>query len=132
MYQNPYQQFNSYGYQQQYPQPQLQNNPIPTFNQNTLIGRFVDNKEQIGVRDVPMNGAYCIFPRNDMQEIYGKYWDGNGDLKTLTFKLADDGTEQIVTPTMQEQLKSFRDEIMERFDKLENHRKSRMEVSNNE
>lgn len=130
MYQNPYyqQQYNQYnGYQPQY-QPQ-QN----IFQQNNITGRFVQNAEQIGVNDVPMNGTYSIFPKTDMTEIYAKAWDGNGNIQTLTYRLVqDDGTERAVVPTVQEQLQSFRDEIMKRFDKLENPRRSRMEVGNDE
>ena len=130
MYQNPYyqQQYNQYnGYQPQY-QPQ-QN----IFQQNNITGRFVQNAEQIGVNDVPMNGTYSIFPKTDMTEIYAKAWDGNGNIQTLTYRLVqDDGTERAVVPTVQEQLQSFRDEIMKRFDKLENTRRSRMEVGNDE
>ena len=130
MYQNPYyqQQYNQYnGYQPQY-QPQ-QN----IFQQNNITGRFVQNAEQIGVNDVPMNGAYSIFPKTDMTEIYAKAWDGNGNIQTLTYRLVqEDGTERAGVPTVQEQLQSFRDEIMKRFDKLENPRKSRMEVGTDE
>lgn len=129
MYQNSYQpQYNQFsGYQQQFPQQQSM------FQQNNLAGRFVQNAEQIGVNDVPMNGTYSIFPKSDMTEIYAKSWDGNGNIQTLTYRLVqEDDTERAGVPTVQEQLQSFRDEIMKRFDKLENPRKSRMEVDRNE
>ena len=129
MYQNSYQpQYNQFsGYPQQYPQQQSM------FQQNNITGRFVQNAEQIGVNDVPMNGTYSIFPKNDMTEIYAKAWDGNGNIQTLTYRLVqDDGTERAEVPTVQEQLQSFRDEIMKRFDKLENPRRSRMEVCTDE
>lgn len=129
MYQNSYQpQYNQFsGYQPQY-QPQ-QN----IFQQNNITGRFVQNAEQIGVNDVPMNGTYSIFPKSDMTEIYAKAWDGNGNIQTLTYRLVqEDGTEKAGVQTVQEQLQSFRDEIMKRFDKLENPRKSRMEVGTDE
>ena len=129
MYQNSYQpQYNQFsGYPQQYPQQQNM------FQQNNLTGRFVQSSEQIGVNDVPMNGTYSIFPKSDMTEIYAKAWDGNGNIQTLTYRLVqEDGTERAGVPTVQEQLQSFRDEIMKRFDKLETPRKSRMEVGKDE
>lgn len=120
MYGNQY--YNGYNFQ---PQFQQQNNSqMQQFQQSAqqvqqpiLNGKYVQNVDCIMANDVPM-GVYSIFPKSDMSEIYVKFWDGNGTIQTMTFK--ETGKEEVIEqPTFQEQLLTMKNEIMERFDKLE-------------
>ena len=122
-YQNQLQQLE----QQQQAQAQMQNqiqNPVQA--QNGIIGKYIGNAEEITVSDVPMNGRYSIFPKNDMSEIYAKAWDGNGNIQTVVYRPyvqenqqnnGQDITANAVNVI--DELQTFKQEIMARFDALE-------------
>lgn len=99
---------------------QLQN-PLPGIN-----GKYIQNLEEITVSDVPMNGAYSIFPKRDMTEIYAKAWDGNGNIQTVVYRpvLADNAPESgngvnVGITDLIDEFGVFKQEIMARFDALE-------------
>lgn len=121
-YNNPFLQ------QQQLPQQMVQQVVQPQQIQpiQTVVGKFVQSAEEIGVSDVPMNGQYSVFPRSDMGEIYAKAWDGNGNIQTVIYRPVmpqneqknDDGTN-VNAVNFIDELQAFKQEIMARFDALE-------------
>lgn len=66
---------------QQIQQPQFQSQQLPQ-----LIGRPVNQVEEITANDVPMNAPYALFPKSDLSEIYLKSWTANGTIQTIDFK----------------------------------------------
>lgn len=66
---------------QQIQQPQFQSQQLPQ-----LIGRPVNQVEEITANDVPMNAPYALFPKSDLSEIYLKSWTANGTIQTIAFK----------------------------------------------
>lgn len=66
---------------QQIQQPQFQAQQLPQ-----LIGRPVNQVEEITANDVPMNAPYALFPKSDLSEIYLKSWTANGTIQTIAFK----------------------------------------------
>lgn len=101
-------------FQQQFPNQQISQMQN---QQNILSGRYVSNVDSIMPNDVPM-GTYSIFPKSDMSEIYVKYWDKTGTIQDMVFREVEK-EQEVAQPSFQEQLQTLKDEIMERFDKLE-------------
>lgn len=125
--QNPYQQRMDFlqGYQQSLQQPaqmQVPNQQMQPI-QNGLNGKIVQSADMITVNDVPMDCTAAIFPKQDMSEIYVKYWDNNGIIRTIVFKpVLEDNTNNL--SQTEEKLKFDLSEtsttaFMERFDRLE-------------
>lgn len=90
-YQNPYQANPYYQNQMQ----QCQQNQIPMMNTiqsnvQALSGRYVSDFSEITANDVPMDGKYALFAKNDMSEVHAKVWDGNGNINTIRFKAISD------------------------------------------
>lgn len=139
MYEYPY-------YNQQYGQPnmQMQNQRMQygqapnafqnqqfSMNQqmvqNLLNGRTVNSIEEITANDVPMNVPYSIFPKNDLSQIYIKSWNANGTIQTIAYapiqpENSEQGTNipQTDFNALNEDVRALRQEISERFDRLEN------------
>lgn len=73
-----------YGYtpymnQQQYGiQPQMQT--------MGMSGRFVNDFNEVGANDVPMDGKYATFIKNDLSEIQMRKWNANGIIESLSYK----------------------------------------------
>lgn len=84
--QNPYQQrmdfLQSYQQNLQQPAQQMQQIQIPV----SLNGKIVPGAEVITANDVPMDGSMAFFPKQDMSEIYVKFWENNGTIRTIVFK----------------------------------------------
>lgn len=137
-YQNPtpaYQQnFNSVPYapvQQRYPQmeqayPQYGQQPQIQQQNFGLNGKVVDNAELITANDVPMDGNVAVFPKKDFSEIYAKSWKADGTIQTITYKPVLEQKESGAANTppvdlsgLYEDVKAIREEIAERFDRLE-------------
>lgn len=93
-FQNPYLQQRFYQQPQQYQQMQQLQQPTqqiqqPQFQSQQLpqlIGRPVNQVEEITANDVPMNAPYALFPKSDLSEIYLKSWTANGTIQTIAFK----------------------------------------------
>lgn len=86
--QNPYQQ--RMDFLQSY-QQSLQPTQMPVTNQQmqmpvSLNGKIVPSAEVITANDVPMDGSVAVFPKQDMSEIYIKFWENNGTIRTIVFK----------------------------------------------
>lgn len=71
-------------YQQQLPQPQMQQQMVPVAAQN-IPGKIVESSDIVKVTDVPF-GGYGVFPKADFSEVYIKMWNGNGTTSIVTFK----------------------------------------------
>lgn len=108
-------------------QPQIPQYPInqPTI-QNPLNGRVVNGVEEITANDVPMNVPYSIFPKNDLSEIYIKSWNANGTIQTIAYApIQPENLEQGANipqtdfNALNEDVRALRQEISERFDRLE-------------
>ena len=92
--QNPYLQQRFYQQPQQYQQMQQLQQPTQEIQQPQfqaqqlpqLIGRPVNQVEEITANDVPMNAPYALFPKSDLSEIYLKSWTANGTIQTIAFK----------------------------------------------
>lgn len=118
--QNPYQQRMDFlqSYQQSLQQP-VQQMQLPI----GLNGKIVPSVEVITANDVPMDGSVAVFPKQDMSEIYVKFWENNGTIRTIVFKPL---SEQNPTNLSQTEEKPKFDlseasttAFMERFDNLE-------------
>lgn len=95
--------------------------------QNLLNGRTVNSIEEITANDVPMNVPYSIFPKNDLSQIYIKSWNANGTIQTIAYApIQPENTEQGTNipqtdfNALNEDVRALRQEISERFDRLEN------------
>lgn len=67
-----------------------QNNP-QYVNQNNMQrsyipGRGVNTPDEVQAWEVPMDVPVSVFPKNDLSEIYIKFWGSDGFIKTLVFK----------------------------------------------
>lgn len=64
-----------------------------------VIGRFVQNEQEIKANEVPMDGTYTAFIQNDFQEVYVKTWGGDGMIHGQTYvPKTDRNTEQEQDP----------------------------------
>lgn len=69
-----------YGLQQQtYQQPQPQ-------MRMGMAGKYVSDFGEVSANDVPMDGNYATFVKNDMSEIQLRKWNPNGTIETLSYK----------------------------------------------
>lgn len=113
------------GFQNQIPQNQQFPINQPAV-QNSLNGRAVNSIEEITANDVPMNVPYSIFPKNDLSQIYIKSWNANGTIQTIAYApIQPENTEQGANipqtdfSALNEDVRALRQEISERFDRLE-------------
>ncbi len=118
-FQPPYQQ-NMAGAQMQAPQQQFQQMPVG------LNGRIVDDFSTLNANDVPMDGNGAVFIKRDSSEIQWRNWAANGTIVTTSYKPIleqnkQEGTNipQTDLNTLYEDVKALREEITERFDRLE-------------
>lgn len=61
-----------------YAQPQPQQTP-------PYVGHPVDKLEDIVSGEVPMDGRMYFFPKADQSCVFGKYWNKDGVLTTVTY-----------------------------------------------
>jgi len=113
------------GFQNQIPQNQ-QFSMNQQMVQNLLNGRMVNSIEEITANDVPMNVPYSIFPKNDLSQIYIKSWNANGTIQTIAYApIQPENAEhsanipQTDFNALNEDVRALRQEISERFDRLE-------------
>ena len=92
--QNPYLQQRFYQQPQQYQQMQQLQQPTQQIQQPQfqaqqlpqLIGRPVNQVEEITANDVPMNAPYARFPKSDRSEIYLNSWTASRTIQTIAVK----------------------------------------------
>lgn len=71
-----------------YQQPQAMNNQSQMTNQNRpqgILGRMISDPNEITPQEIPMDGSISMFPMQDGSAVYGKFWDSNGQIKTIRF-----------------------------------------------
>lgn len=136
---NPYQN----NYMQPMSMPQMQNpyadrmNQLQQYQQNLqqnmqqnqpqgIIGRVVNDFGEITANDVPMNGNAAFFPKADGSELQVRSWTANGTIQTVVYKpvFEQNQPEGTNTPQMDfnalnEDVRALREEILERFDRIE-------------
>lgn len=92
--------------------------PQPTQNNNgaspKIYTRVVHSEADIQPGDVPTDGSYCIFIRDDLKEIYIKTWGFNG-YEGNTYTLLVD------TPPVQNEGSDPLQEIMARLERIESY-----------
>ena len=127
MYGQQYQNFQP-PYQQNMPQtqPQMQvpqQQPQQTSGMNALV---VDDFSLLSANDVPMDGSGAVFIKRDGSEIQWRRWGNMGNIEMTSYKpiLEQNNKEGTNIPKMDlnmlyEDVKSLREEISERFDRLE-------------
>lgn len=107
---------------------------------NTLPGRIVTSVDVVNPGEVPMDSPVAVFPKNDYSEVYLKSWNQNGTINTVVYKpvITEQTVEQneskVTLDSLNEDVKSLKKEILERFDRLEksnsnkqNNRSNKME-----
>ena len=82
----PQSSFNQYGmmqpnYQMQYQPQQMQQ--VQT--QQNLPCRYTNDFNSLTANEIPMDGNYAVFLKNDMSEVQLKKWNANGGIDTLIF-----------------------------------------------
>lgn len=97
MYGNPY-----YNQQQRY-QPMQPQQPIqpmqpqpymqPIIQQQTLLGKVVDNIEVVRAIDIPLDGSTSFFPLADNSAIITKQLQSDGTSKIVVYKPTNDEKE---------------------------------------
>lgn len=91
-----------------------------------IIGRVVNDFNEITANDVPMNGNAAFFPKADGSELQVRSWASNGTIQTITYKpiLEQNQSEGTNIPqndftTLNEGINAFREEILARLDNIE-------------
>lgn len=108
-------------YQQNFQQPQM---VMPNQPQG-IIGKVVNDFSEITANDVPMNGSAAFFPKADGSELQVRSWASNGTIQTVVYRpvQAEDAQgmnmPQIDLNALNEDVRALRDEISQRFDRLE-------------
>ena len=91
----------------------------PSLNQNSqmnqirpqgILGRMIANPNEITPQEIPMDGSISMFPMQDGSAVYGKFWDSNGQIKTIRFI-----PENVEQPRQQDPFAA----ISERLDTIE-------------
>lgn len=97
MYGNPY-----YNQQQRYqpmtPQQPIQTQPYipPMVQQQTLLGKVVDNIEVVKAMDIPLDGSTSYFPLSDGTGIVTKQLQSDGTSKMVVYRPTDGEKEDVV------------------------------------
>lgn len=81
--------------------PRLPSPPTfrPTFEPvPTLPGYFVNNEDDILVRDIPMDDSISYFPTRDLSKIYIRQWNKRGNLECLTYVLEQPEQKNLPAP----------------------------------
>lgn len=97
--------------------------------QPNIIGKSVNDFVEITANDVPMDGRYAIFPKNDMSEIQIKTWGADGKIQTISYKpiIGENNTPTVNNDIMQvnipdeliNAIMARFDDITERLDKMD-------------
>lgn len=103
---------------------QIQNNGFGrSIQPNYLQGRIVGNEQEIVSGEVPNDGSFAVFVKDDLKTIWAKAWMGDGLIHTNVYqKVEEDAPEKqhndqnLVFQTILEKL----DSIEARVAKIEN------------
>ena len=94
-------------------QPQTGNQSVTTASQSRpqgVLGHMITSPDQITPQEIPMDGSISLFPMQDGSAVIGKFWDNNGQIKTIRFI-----PENVEQPRQQDPFAA----INERLDTLE-------------
>ena len=126
MYQQ--QQFNPYQFNQQqlYQQQPMQQQQQFIQRNNSPYCRMINAIEEIRADEIPMDGSIGIFVKNNMSELYAKSWNSiTGGIDTIKYVPAIDENKEVenkhenIQENINKEFESFKNEMFERFDKLE-------------
>ena len=67
------------------PAPTYQPQPMNQTRQQGILGHMVSNPNEITPQEIPMDGSISLFPMQDGSAVIGKFWDSNGQIKTIRF-----------------------------------------------
>lgn len=115
---------------QQYQQNLQQPTQMQAANQQVqpqgIIGRVVNDFNEITANDVPMNGNAAFFPKADGSELQVRSWASNGTIQTVAYRPVQlENTEQgknmpqMDFNALNEDVKALREEILARLDNIE-------------
>lgn len=85
----------------------------------TLSGRVIDSEaEVITPNEVPMNGGMSLFPTTNRSCVIAKFWDTDGNLRTVKYVPVDnpEATPEIQTNVIE---MSVPQELLDKIDNLE-------------
>lgn len=68
---------------------------------SVIPGRTVSNVKEITIEDVPRDGSMGIFPKNDGNCIWVKYWTDDGNIRTMKFVPSEEEDESNASETDQ-------------------------------
>jgi hypothetical protein len=60
-----------------------------------ISGRVVNDFNEVVANDVPMNGTYAFFVKQDMSEIQARAWSADGKIVPIVFKPVFDNNPHI-------------------------------------
>lgn len=111
--------FNQYNY----PYSQMQPVSQPMAQTGT---RYVNNFNEIQVNEIPMDGKYVLFAKNDLSEVQAKAWLPNGTINTIEFALKqpildtlNDNANNVTTIDLTSQFEPIMAEIKALNDKID-------------
>ena len=98
MYGNPYYNQTQQRYQPMQPQQPIQPQPYiqPMIQQQTLLGKVVDNIEVVRAMDIPLDGSTSYFPLSDGTSIVTKQLQSDGTSKIVVYKPTNDEKENSI------------------------------------
>lgn len=110
----------SFGMQPQRPIPPRFSSLDPS---PTLPGFYVTSEDEIRPGDVNMDGSIAFFPSKDLQKIYIRQWNKNGELERLTYVLSNPASEpqnsQLMAPAPVQQ-PAFENTVAQALNNLNN------------
>lgn len=86
-----------------------------------VLGRWVNNFDEIKPQEVKMDGNLYLFPQEDRECIYARFWDNDGNLRTYRFlpERIESQPQQPAFPDLTGQLNRIGNDIFGRIDELE-------------
>ena len=95
---------------------------VQQFQSPQVQGKMVSNFNQITANDVPMNGNFAYFPKNDGSEISVRRWNNNGTIAEYLYVpyKPNTATPQEKTDNLpSNDIESLYKSISERLDRIE-------------
>ncbi len=91
------------------------NSPFQKYSMPGINGRVVNDFNEIIADDVPTNGTYAVFVKNDMSEIQARTWAADGKIVSVAFKPVLEPQNNNSTPEPQKAVVGLSDEVTEAF-----------------
>ena len=90
------------------------NSSFGNFVRPFFSGRYINDPNEIMVKDVPTDGTLALFPYKDCSAIIAKAWNSNGQIVTVKY-IVDQSQFEVAQPTVEPNIAT----ILDRLDKLE-------------